>query len=393
MTLTYRKIGEAKMNSVSNRMKVARDYLRKRALCDGMPIEFSIELTSRCNLKCIMCPRDDEAARGLGNMKLETFRRIIDEASHYLEFAYLHLAGEPLMHPRFGEFIDYAASKGIKTGVSTNGTILNRERSEVLINSPLETLIISIDGTDEEVYKRIRGADSFRKVVSNGEQFLKLKREAGRGPYTVMQMICMNENSHQTKEFVGHWKRLGADAVRLKRFFNFAGNVQDRSYNQKPAQSQGGRKGDGNGSSQPGLVRIQSGAGRSDNGRGKGHEEGTANGAGPRRPPCFLLWRQMAFYYDGTAISCCHDFLHQSELGNIHEKTLKEIWNSPLMVEMRRKHVEGRQAEIGLCAGCNQPQVNLGTVMSTAILNAATTKRALIAAERIARLAGIQTPY
>lgn len=375
------------MNSLTNRIRIARDYLGRRALCHGMPIEFSIELTSRCNLKCIMCPRDDNAERGLGNMRLETFQRIIDQASQYLEFTYLHLAGEPLMHPQFGEFIEYAASKGIQTGISTNGTILDRRRAEILINSKLADLIISIDGEDRETYRRIRGADSFRKVVENAETFLQLKRAAGRGPYTVMQMIVMNENAHQAKQFYRHWKQLGADAVRLKRFFNFAGNVEDRSVNQpKLIQLTNGQNGSSNGD--------RNADGDTDNGHSNGLRKKVALQAEVgRRQPCFLLWRQMAFYYDGTAVSCCHDFLHESVLGNIHHQTLEEIWNSPVMVDMRRKHLEGRQHEIPLCAGCNQPTVSVPEVLGATVLNASATKKALIAVERMARLAGIQTPY
>ncbi|MCS6805920.1 MAG: radical SAM protein [Acidobacteriota bacterium] len=385
------------MNSLTNRIRIARDYLGRRALCDGMPIEFSIELTSRCNLKCIMCPRDDNAERGLGNMKMETFQRIIDQASQYLEFTYLHLAGEPLMHPQFGEFIEYAASKGIQTGISTNGTILDRRRAEILINSKLADLIISIDGEDRETYRRIRGADSFRKVVENAETFLQMKRAAGRGPYTVMQMIVMNENAHQAKQFYRHWKQLGADAVRLKRFFNFAGNVEDRSVNQPKLVQL--TNGNGNGTGQSASSTGQgNGTGQSASSAGNGNGTGVKKkivlqAESGRRQPCFLLWRQMAFYYDGTAVSCCHDFLHESVLGNIHQQTLEEIWNSPVMVDMRRKHLEGRQHEIPLCAGCNQPTVSVPEVLGATLLNASVTKKALIAVERMARLAGIQTPY
>ncbi len=337
------------MDSFGNRIRLARSYLGKRVLVDGMPVDFSIELTSRCNLKCVMCPRDDNATRGLGNMKLETFQRIIDDAAQYLEFAHLHLAGEPLMHPDFPAFIDYAAQKGVRTEISTNGTVLDATRGQALIDSKLTNLIISIDGTDAETYQRIRGADSFAKVVRNAEQFLTQKKAAGRGPNTIVQMICMNENASQNQEFAKRWKALGADAVRLKRYFNFAGNVADRGYDQ-PVQK-------------------------------------------AERQPCYLLWRQMAFYYDGTAVSCCHDFLHQSELGNIHTQSLAQIWNSPVMVAMRQKHLDGKQAEIALCAGCNQPQVNVPEVLGTALLNGATAKRALVTLERVTRLLKVRSPY
>ncbi len=337
-----------------NRCRIAWDFLSKRSACSGLPIEFSIELTSRCNLKCVMCPRDDGADRGLGNMRMETFRRIIDEASEYLEFTFLHLAGEPLLHPRFAEFIDYAAEKGVTTGLSTNATILNAARRKSLVDSRLQYLVISIDGTDATTYEKIRGAQSFAKVVENTESFLDQKRLAGRGPYTIVQMICMEGNRRQAKEFARRWKKRGADAVRLKRFFNFAGNAED----------------------QTGDVKVSP----------------AATGGDPR-PPCFLPWRQMAFYYDGTAVACCHDFLHQAELGNIHEQGLREIWNSTPMRGIRAQHVSGKQADIALCAGCNQPRVSASKVLGATLLSAERTKRILINLERFAQRAGLGAPY
>lgn len=339
------------MYSLANRINLGLDYLCRRPLCQGLPLEFSLELTNHCNLKCVMCPRQEHPLRGLGNMELETFARIIDQARQYLEFTYLHLAGEPLLHPRLTECIDYAAKQGVTTGLSTNGTLLNRERAEELLASPLSTLIVSLDGTEAETYRRIRGGDNFDQVVANVRQFLQLKAKAGRGPYTVLQMICMRENRHQTKQFLKEWQGLGVDAIRLKRFFNFAGNVADQGEHEAAKE---GRR---------------------------------------RRPPCLLLWRQLAFYYTGEAVSCCHDFRQQTGLGTIGEQSLAELWNSPKLLEMRRLHLAGRQAEIPLCANCNQPEVGWLQLLGLTALNAPTAKKILIFIERLARRAGIKTPY
>lgn len=348
------------MNSLSNRIKLARDFLGRSSHCTGLPLEFSIELTNRCNLKCAICPRQDRTPRGLGEMELATFARIIEQSRDTLEFAYLHLAGEPLLHPRLGECIAHAAAQGVTTGLSTNGTLLGREAAEMLIASPLASLIISLDGTEAETYRKIRGGDHFDRVVANVQQFLKLKKAAGRGPQTIIQMICLDENRHQARQFLRDWQQRGADAVRLKRFFNFAGNVaeQDTQTN-APAPPQ---------------------------------TDGASQGRVPR-PPCFLLWRQLAFYYTGEAVSCCHDFLHQSLLGNINQQSLAALWNTPRIREMRALHLAGRQEEIPLCARCNQPELGWLQVLGLTALNAPAAKKLLITGERLARLAGIKKLY
>jgi len=343
----------AGLSPLVNRFRIARDFLVRRERSSGLPVELSIELTSECNLKCVMCPRDDESARGLGYMKFDTFRRIIDQAAPGLEFAYLHMAGEPLLHPEFDRFIDYAAGRGITIGISTNGTVLTSHRARRLLASRLDTLIISIDGTDAETYRKVRGANSFDKVLRNTARFLDLKEQAGRGPYTVVQMVCMRENIAQAREFCRRWRRPGVNAVRLKRFFNFAGNVENRG---------------------PGTVAVA--------------PPGSAG-----KKPCYLPWRQLAFYYDGTAVACCHDFLHQSELGNIHEHTMAEIWNGDVMRDIRYQHARGCQDQIGLCANCNQPQVSALQVLVSSLLDGRTAKRALITAERLARRIGLDSLY
>lgn len=336
---------------LKNRIDLAGDFFRKRSVCTGMPLEFSIELTSRCNLKCVMCPRTENTRRGLGQMTMPTFERILDEAAQYTEFFYLHLAGEPLLHPHFTDFITAAASRGIRVGMSTNGTLLDDEKAAILLQSNLDMLVVSVDGTDAQTYEKIRGVDSFGTVVANINNFLDRKKGSAAGPYTVLQMICMEENLGQAGSFVSYWKKRGADAVRLKRFFNFAGDVKDLS----------GGKGAGS------------------------HAAG--------RPPCFLLWRQMAIYYDGTVVSCCHDFLHKSESGNINQQPLGDIWNSATMVEMRRQHLAGRQQEIPLCAGCNQPKMNIPSLLGVTLLDDFTSKKVLILLERVCRRLGLPTPY
>lgn len=343
------------MYSLTNRIKLGLDYLRRQTSCQGMPLEYSIELTNRCNLKCAMCPRQEQPRRGLGDMTPATFARIIAQSRQHLEFTYLHLAGEPLLHPRLAECIAQAAGQGVQTGLSTNGTLLDREQAEMLLASPLASLTISLDGTDAETYRKIRGADRFAQVVANARQFLAMKQAAGRGPHTILQMICMEENRHQTQEFLQQWRKLGADAIRLKRFFNFAGTVAE----------QGPREGK--------ILPDR-------------------NPTRPR-PPCLLLWRQLAFYHNGAAVSCCHDFLQQTVLGNINDQPLPALWNSPTLKEMRRLHLAGRQAEIPLCARCNQPELGWLQLLGLTALNAVAAKKVLIAIERLARLAGINTPY
>ena len=73
------------------------------------PSHLDIETTAECNLKCPMCPRTTMMTRPTGHMSMELFRRVIDEAGkHELELVWLHLFGEPLLNPKFVDYIRYA---------------------------------------------------------------------------------------------------------------------------------------------------------------------------------------------------------------------------------------------------------------------------------------------
>ncbi|MFH2010969.1 MAG: radical SAM protein [bacterium] len=338
------------MSPLANRLRIARDYLLRRPVCGGLPVELTIEVTSRCNLRCPSCPRSDGVPRGVGDMSLETYRRILDQAAPALEFAFLHMAGEPLFHPQLRSFFDEAEVRGVRTGLSTNGTRLDRERAQQLIDSPLDLLIVSVDATDRDSYVAAHGADLYAEVVRNVESFLRLKTRAGRGPYTVLQMIRRADDP-RPEQFLRRWAGSGADALRLKRFFNFGGNVE-----------------------------------------GADAAPGGPTPGGPA-PPCVLLWRQLAVCYEGSVVSCCHDFLEQSVLGNIHEQSLRELWNGPAMIAQRRLQLAGRAEESALCAGCNPPVLGLPQLLGATAVDSLRGKKIVIALERLAYRAGRPAPY
>ena len=133
---------------------------------------FAIESTNHCNLRCVMCPRGepDIMERSLGTMSDGLFQKILDDAKFFTDPCWFHWFGEPLMHPRLFEQIALAKSRGVPNlGISTNGTLLDAARSRAILDSPLDTLMIAVDGTSKEVYERIgiSSTFTFEQVVEN----------------------------------------------------------------------------------------------------------------------------------------------------------------------------------------------------------------------------------
>ncbi|MCH8854634.1 MAG: radical SAM protein, partial [Planctomycetes bacterium] len=147
-------------STISRRWKVLRDVLQPRLKARGVPFEYTIEVTSRCNLTCPMCPREIAPQLGERDMDIDTFRRVLERIRHAASFIWLAGLGEPMMNKHFFEMIELCQQAGIVTGASTNGTFLTPKAQQRLLDSGLDLLIISFDGADKESYEKVRvGAD------------------------------------------------------------------------------------------------------------------------------------------------------------------------------------------------------------------------------------------
>src|SRR6185312_7157722 len=150
--------------------------------CMKFPTYVQMEPVGQCNLRCQMCSiqfRQDGPPYGPpAFMSFELFTRTLDQLT---DLAELHLQGlgEPMMHPRFFEMVEYAAHKGIRVSTNTNLTLLNARRAERCITSGLDCLHASLDGATAETYERIRLRAHFDRVVDNLEHLLELRRQRG----------------------------------------------------------------------------------------------------------------------------------------------------------------------------------------------------------------------
>ncbi len=113
-----------------------------------------IELTNVCNFDCTFCPKQ-EMTRHYEYMDFDKVCSIIDEIAEYnmAEKITFHVMGEPFMHPRFFEILDYAAQLGVKTGITTNGTYLDEDQAIKLEKVTASQVNISLQTPDEESYK------------------------------------------------------------------------------------------------------------------------------------------------------------------------------------------------------------------------------------------------
>jgi len=66
---------------------------------------------------------------------------------------------------------------------------------------------------------------------------------------------------------------------------------------------------------------------------------------------CYMPIRTIGFDYVGNVLVCCHDYLHQVNVGNINKETLYEIWNKPEYRDIRKDSINGN-LKLNICKKC-----------------------------------------
>jgi radical SAM protein with 4Fe4S-binding SPASM domain len=326
-----------------NRFGLLKSYLLRRSHVPGGPLSLAIESTAKCNLFCPMCPRENIYFPPR-DMDIALFRKIIDEAKDYLEFAVPYGVGEPLLNPEIFDMIAYCRRLKVPSGISTNATILNEESSRKLIESGLDYIIFAFDGATKESFETYRKGANFEKVRQNILKFLEVKKRLGSGIFCIIQMVALKDNRKEIPDLIRMWRVEGVDEIRIKK---------DEVHNE--------------GSAIPGdnLNRP------------------------PLRHPCYLLWRgPMYIHYDGTVYPCCYIY-PEEPVGDVRKNSLGEIWNSESMVRLREAHISSKLSNYKTCQNCPAARPMLPVILGSFMINTHTVRRAIPFFERLAQLRNI----
>ena len=151
---------------------------RARESAPTFPDRVYVESTNVCNLDCIMCPTGLHIdTRPKGYMEWDLYTPIIDEIAPFAEAVVLHSWGEPLLHKRIIDMIQYAKDRDLWVETSTNAMRLTEEVSRQLLDAGLDRIYLSMDGLTKETYEKVRVKGKFEGVLGNIERFLDLKHE------------------------------------------------------------------------------------------------------------------------------------------------------------------------------------------------------------------------
>lgn len=298
-----------------------------RSLQWGLPISISFEPTTSCNLRCPECPSGLRAfSRPTGMLRKDFFRETIDQLAKDLSYLVFYFQGEPFLNPDFLTMVEYAASKKIYTATSTNAHYLKDEVARRTVQSGLDRLIISIDGTTQGVYQQYRVGGQLNKVLEGAANVVKWKKELkSKTPFIIFQFLVVRHNEHQIEEVKRLAKEIGVDDVWLK-------TAQVYDYENDPNALI------------PTLNKYS---------RYKKDKSGKMVFKGNNANHCWRLWHDPVITWNGTVVPCCFDKDARHELGNLHGQTFAEIWKSGTYSGFRKKVLNSRQ-NIDICANCSE---------------------------------------
>jgi radical SAM protein with 4Fe4S-binding SPASM domain len=259
-------------------------------------------------------------------LEMNFFRQMVDQLAPELIYLIFYFQGEPYLNPDFLEMVKYANSKKIYTATSTNAHYLNDENARRTVESGLDRLIISLDGTTQEVYSQYRVGGNLEKVMEGAANIVKWKKKLkSKTPYVFFQFLVVRPNEHQLQEAKELADKTGVDGIRYK-------TAQIYDYAKDPNQ----------------LIPRHNGLSRY-----RKKPDGDYESKNPLKNHCWRLWHSPVITWDGLVVPCCFDKDAKHRMGDLKNKTFKEIWKQPEYLDFRRKILKGR-AEIDICSNCSE---------------------------------------
>ena len=319
------------LRRVLNAGKVWSSYqltrLSGRPIQWGYPISVSFEPTTSCNLRCPECPSGlREFSRPTGMLQQDFFRQTIDDIHQHLLYLIFYFQGEPYLNPDFLKMVRYAADKKIYTATSTNAHYLTDARAKETVESGLDRLIISIDGTTQEVYEQYRVGGRLTKVLEGARNIVKWKKELrSKTPLVVFQFLVVKPNEHQLQEVSRLAKEVGVDDVWFK-------TAQVYDYENDPNQLI------------PTLGKYS---------RYKKNKAGQTVPKNALNNHCWKLWHANVITWDGLVVPCCFDKDAMHRLGNLRMQSFRDIWKNDNYQQFRKELISSRK-NIDICANCSE---------------------------------------
>jgi len=317
------------INKIFNWIKLIISYL---SLSFGFPkiqniypYFISIEISNFCNLHCPECPVGKRKNYNLENstFNYELFKKIIIELKPTLQHVILYFQGEPFLSKQLVEFITYTHNAGIYSSTSTNGQFLDKQIAREIVLSHLDKLIVSIDGSTQEVYENYRVGGKLQKTIDGIKHIVECKKELKSiTPLIEIQFLVFKTNEHQMKDMQKLAKSLLVDQLSFKsaQLYDFENGSKLLTTKKHYA-------------------------------RYKKTKEGKYKIKGRQLNRCWRMWSGAVINVYGEVLPCCFDKSSEYSFGNINEHSFLNCWQSAKASEFRDK-INKNRTQFEICKNC-----------------------------------------
>jgi len=259
-------------------------------------------------------------------LQKDFFTETIDDIHQHLLYLIFYFQGEPYLNPAFLEMVKYASQKKIYTATSTNAHYLTDEAAKKTVESGLDRLIISIDGTTQDVYTQYRVGGNLDKVIAGTKNIVKWKKQLNsKTPFIFFQFLVVKPNEHQIESIKQLAKEIGVDEVRFK-------TAQVYDFENDPNQLI------------PTIDKYS---------RYKKMPDGSHQPKNKMANKCWKLWHANVITWDGLVVPCCFDKDAMHQLGNLKNEPFSKIWQNSNYKQFRSELLKGRK-HIDICANCSE---------------------------------------
>lgn len=243
---------------------------REIELLNSVPV-FDIELSSKCNISCVMCPRA-KLTRKHEIMSLDLINTLVNWLPSNAKAMICGL-GEPLLNNNVFFLISSLSKRGIEVGITTNGLLLTENNIDMMLNSGINLIQVSFNGSTEEIYRSIMKNGSFLTIIQNLQYLAKIKTPK----LTVKLAVTIQKENKDDVENI----RVLANNLGFEVFLR---NLHSRG----------------------GLLEIE-------------------NCKPNDSPGCGIFPKVTFIAASGDVLSCCQDLAGKFILGNIKQNTFEDI--------------------------------------------------------------------
>lgn len=290
-------------------------------ICPIFPDHVHLEPTNMCNLRCVHCHHSTRGTfftKKIGIMKLEIFKKVIDEIKTVSSRITLNQQGEPTLHPNLLEMVEYAKNAGLSVSLLTNASKLKEEMSERLLDMELDRIVFSFEGSNKDIHEKVRRNSKYTKTLKNILYFIKRNSEKGRKTFICMSMVESSYTRDDVEDYKNYFNSLPINTIFVNPMLSMSGStltsheIDMSQYDDVPKED---------------------------------------------IPVCRLPWETVVVNWDGTVSACAVDYNEDHIVGNVSNEPLQQIWNSERMQRFRRCHIEKDydwiEEQGSLCVPCN----------------------------------------